>query len=135
MTMKIIASVLGLIYGIYLSYLRMQKHKRINSQGTATVKEVRKLGRDDGSKSYAIFYDVVPACQNDEHVLESFELCRTPVRRCEKIGKVKTIYFEKDNQKNYYFKSVGKLDNRLIFPFILLICDVFLWITVILQLF
>lgn len=134
MVLKIISGVLGVVYGIYLMHLRFQKHKRIDSQGIATVKEVRKLGREDGKKSYAIFYNVEPDEENASE--NSFELCKTPTHKHENIGKTKTIYFEKNNPKrNFYFKSIGRFDHRLILPVVLLICSVALWLNVILQLF
>lgn len=135
MIMKVIAGIIGLLYGVYLLYLRIQKHKRIDSEGVATVKEVRKLGRDDGKKVYAIFYDITQN-NDDSNTSEVLELCKTPVKKHEKIGKTKTIYFEKDNyKKNYYFKGVGKFDHRLVFPLVLLLCTAILWTVVILQLF
>ena len=134
MVLKIISGILGVIYGVYLTHLRFKKHKRIDSEGIATVKEVRKLGRDDGKKSYAIFYDVVLDEENGN--TNSFELCKTPTHKHENIGKRKIIYFEKNNPKrNFYFKSIGKFDHRLILPVVLLFCGVVIWVHIILQLF
>lgn len=129
MVFKIICGILGIAFGIYLIIIRWKKHKNIDTRGIATVKEVRKLGFDEGSKAYAIFYDVGEG-------EDAFELCHTPVRKRERIGKKKVIFYcSKEPKKNYYFQSIGSFDQRLIFPWVLTICGVVVLTNFIVSLF
>lgn len=115
--LKVIGGIVGVVYGIMLSILRFKKHKTIDTKSVAEVKEIRKLGMDEGRKVYAIFYTV----KTDE----PFEICRTPVRRREKIGTQKIIYFDSNDHKNYYFQKFKSFDYRLIFPVVITICGLF----------
>lgn len=125
--LKIVGGIVGIIYGIMLSILRFKKHKTIDTKSIAEVKEIRKLGMDEGRKVYAIFYTV----KTDE----PFEICRTPVRRREKIGTQKIIYFDSNDHKNYYFQKFKSFDYRLIFPVVITICGLFVLIYSIVSLF
>lgn len=115
--LKIIGGVLGIVYGVYLTIIRFKKHKTIDTKSVAEVKEVRKLGLDEGRKTYAIFYKILTD--------EPFEICRTPVRKREKLGSQKIIYFDSNNpKKNYYFQKIKSFDYRLIFPIVITFCGI-----------
>ncbi len=115
--LKIIGGVLGIVYGVYLTVIRFKKHKTIDTKSVAEVKEVRKLGLDEGRKTYAIFYKILTD--------EPFEICRTPVRKREKLGSQKIIYFDSNNpKKNYYFQKIKSFDHRLIFPIVITFCGI-----------
>lgn len=110
---------LGLITAVACFYglcKVFKKNRKIDTESIAIVTSVQSLGRDDGQKVYAVRYDIKSS--------NPFELLVTPVRRPPEIGKQRAIFYEKDNPKNHFFKTIGHLDNRFIMPLGTFACGV-----------
>lgn len=106
----LIIGIIALGLGVWLFIRFWKKHRKIDTESIAVVKEIIDLGRGDGlRKMYAIKYEVQSS--------EPFELLVTPVTKKPRLETMKTIFYEKDNpKKNYFFKTIGQLDRRAIAP-------------------
>lgn len=130
---KLILGLLSIVIGFPVFRRVLNKHRRIDTESVAVVKEVRDLGRQDGHKMYAVRYTVQSS--------EPFDIIATPCKKALPIGKEKVIYYEKDDEKrgtpeaNYYFKSIKQFDKRFVMPCFLLGCGVFLIIASFLSIF
>lgn len=110
----LIVLIAGLAVGIFMFIKALKKHKRIDTESIAIVKEIQYLGRDDGNKVYGIKYSVM--CSTP------YEFWVTPTRRLVKVGKERVVFFESsDPKKNYFFKKLGRFDTRFIMPSFLII--------------
>jgi hypothetical protein len=113
---SIVRLIIGLacsILGVFLLIKIMRKHKKIDTESVAVVKEVIDLGRDGVSKEYAIKYDIQSS--------QPFELIVTPCKKMLPVGAERSIFYEKaDPTKNYYFKTLGQSDNRFVMPIVML---------------
>lgn len=105
---KIIIGLFGLGLGLFALRPIIEKHKKIDTESIAIVKEVIPLGRDDGKKVYAIKYDVKSS--------NPFELLESPCKKALDIGKQRSVFYEKEDTKNFYFKTIGQFDSRFIAP-------------------
>ena len=120
--LSLVFGLLGILFGLIASVKTWRKHKKIDTESIAVVNDVQDLGRSDGRKVYAIRYDVKSS--------EPFELLVTPCKKAFKIGKERVVYYEKGNpNQNYYFKSIGQFDNRLITPIFLLFASIAVVVT------
>ena len=100
--LKIIIGLLGVVCGFLLFKKILNKHRMIDTESIAVVKEIIDLGRDNGRRVYAIKYDIL---SNDP-----FELLETPCKKTKKRGTRRSVFYEKNNPKqNYYFKTIYKL--------------------------
>ena len=109
MAFKLIMGLLLTSFGLFLSTKIYKKHKKIDTESIAKVKEIVPLGYVDGAKTYAVKYDVLSS--------EPFELLETPTKKKQKIGAQRTVFYEKGNaNKNYYFKTIGQFDKRFFVP-------------------
>ena len=111
----LILSLVAFGIGIWLLLRFWKKHKRINTESIAVVKEIIDLGRGAGAqKMYAIKYEVQSS--------EPFELLVTPVTKKPQLESMKVIFYEKeDPKKNYFFKTIGQFDRRAFAPSLLTI--------------
>lgn len=124
----LIITALAFAFGIYALIKLLNKHKLIDTESIAVVTEVTDLGRSDGRKVFAIKYDV--KCSTPFHIYE------TPCKKERRIGTERVIFFQKDDPKNnYYFKTIGQFDKRLIMPCAVILCGVILTITIIVSMF
>lgn len=98
-----------LVAGIVLVRKISLKHKKIDTESIAIVKEVIDLGRDMGSKVCAVKYEIQSS--------EPFEIVVTPCKKVPCRGADRSIFYEKaDPKNNYYFKTIGQLDSRFLLP-------------------
>ena len=119
---KIILSLVGVIYGAWLLSAILKKHKRIDTESIAIVNSVQDLGRDELGKLYAIRYDVKSS--------EPFELLVTPCKKVLKVGTTKSVFYEKAApNNNYYFKTIGSFDRRLVMPSLVTLASLGLLVT------
>lgn len=125
---QLIIGALAVFFGAITWRTIWKKHKKIDTESIAIVKEVIDLGRADARKVYAIKYDV--------KANEPFELLVTPCKKPLPVGKEKSVFYEKGNaNKNYYFKSLGQLDSRLITPVFLTVIGIITVILAIISMF
>jgi len=106
---NIIIGIVGMGFGWIAFALVWNKHKRIDTESIAVVKEVESLGRDDGRKIFATWYDVKSS--------EPFDLLDTPCKKNLPIGTERVVFYEKeDPNNNHYFKTFRQFDKRFIMP-------------------
>ena len=115
----------GIVIGMIGLKKVYEKHKKIDTESIGIVESVEVLGKNIGSRTYAITYDVQAS--------EPFKLLDYPCRKQKPIGYECGVFYEKGNYKNnYYFKTIGQLDSRFISPSVIMLAGV---IVVIGQLF
>lgn len=125
---RILLGVFATAVGIFAFVKVLKKHKKIDTESLAVVKEVQSLGRDDGRKVYAIRYDVLAT--------EPFELLSTPCKKALRPGTERTVFYEKSNpNKNHYFKMVRQFDRRFIMPCAIIFCGIVIIASLIAQAF
>lgn len=106
---KLLIAAAGFLVSFILMKKLIPKHKRIDTESIAIVREVIDLGRVDGVKAYAVRYEIQSS--------NPFEILETPVKKARAIGDTRVIYYEEASPKNnYYFKKIGTLDPRFIIP-------------------
>ena len=104
-----IIGALSIVFGVLLLIPTLRKHRNIDTESVAVVKEVLDLGMDEGRKVYAIKYMVQAS--------EPFELLVSPCKKKLRPGVERSVFYEKENSNiNYYFKTVGQFDSRLVVP-------------------
>lgn len=109
-----VIAALGFLISFILMKRLIPKHKRIDTESIAIVREVIDLGRVDGVKAYAVRYEIQSS--------KPFELLETPVKKARAIGDTRVIYYEEASPKNnYYFKKIGTLDPRFVIPCFLIL--------------
>lgn len=110
----LIIGILALGLGIFLFIRFWKKHRKIDTESIAVVKEIIDLGRGDGfRKMYAIKYEIQSS--------EPFTLLVTPVTKKPQLETIQSIFYEKENpKKNYFFKTIGQFDRRIVPPAFLL---------------
>lgn len=114
---RFVIGLCGVALGILVLIKVFRKHKKIDTESIAVVNSVQDLGRLEGSKVYAVRYNIQSS--------DPFELLETPCKKAPKSGAERVIYYEKENPSaNYYFKSIGTFDKRLIPPSLLLFAGV-----------
>jgi hypothetical protein len=120
------------IIGIGLFYFNkiLKKHKRIDTESIAIVKDVIELGHSGFKKIYAIKYEIQSS--------EPFDLYESPCSKRLRLGKERIIFFEskKGSDKkapvvNYYFKTIKQFDKRFIGPVSIISFGIVLLISVI----
>ena len=109
----LIIGTLAFGVGVWLLIKFWLKHRKIDTESIAVVKEIIDLGRGDGlRKMYAIKYEIQAS--------EPFPLLVTPVTKKPQIETMQTIFYEKeDPKKNHFFKTVGQFDKRIVAPLLL----------------
>ena len=116
---KILFSIIGLCFAFPLLKKVKARSVKIDTESIAEVIEVIPLGMSDLQRVCAIKYKVLSS--------EPFELLVTPCNKKEKLGKTKTIFYEKENpNENYYFKSIGRFDRRFFSPICMFIFSLIL---------
>lgn len=114
---NLVIGSLGVLFGVLTLISVFKKHRRIDTESVAVVKEVQDLGRSDGHKVYAIKYTVKSS--------NPFELLKTPCKNKLAIGTERSIFYEKENPKeNHYFKLIGQFDRRFVLPCVLIFAGV-----------
>lgn len=109
MSARILPGIVFAAYGIFYFINTYKKSKKIDTESIAVVKDVQYLGMAGIEKVYAVKYDV--------NCSEPFELVETPCKKGKKIGLTRGVFYESDNPKqNYYFKTIGRFDKRLLLP-------------------
>lgn len=110
----LIISIIALGLGVWLFIRFWKKHRKIDTESIAIVKEIIDLGRGNNLRQlYAIKYEIQSS--------EPFELLVTPVTKKIQIDTAKTIFYEKGNAKNnYFFKTIWQFDRRAIAPVLLI---------------
>ena len=125
---KIVAAIFCVIVGVIVFLKVLRKHKLIDTESIAVVKDVQYLGRDEAKKVYAVRYDIKSS--------DPFELVVSPCKKTPKIGKQISIFYEKDNPKqNYYFKTIGNIDKRFLSPILFVLIGTFACIASVVELF
>ena len=109
MFLRILIVVLGALISFILFKKIVPKHRRIDTESIAVVKEVIDLGRIDAKKEYAVRYEIQSS--------KPFDLLETPVHKPRDIGETRSIFYEEaDPKNNFYFKKIGSIDFRLGYP-------------------
>jgi hypothetical protein len=117
---KLIISLVGITFGVVMFIQIMKKHKLVDTESIAVVKDVQDLGLSDLKHVYAIRYDVCSSAP--------FELLETPSKKKRKLGSQRTVFYEQENHKNYYFKTIGQFDRRLAGPILLIVASLSIFV-------
>ena len=124
--MRLCLGLVGAGCGLRVLLKTVKKSKLIDTESVAVFKSAQDIGREMGKRVYAIKYCVQSS--------DSFELLVTPCKKVPKIGTQKVVYYERANpSSNYYFKSVGKFDKRLLAPCALVLAGSILFILAIVS--
>lgn len=118
---QLVMSIFSFAIGIFALIKVIQRSRRIDTESIAEVVDVQDLGHSGVKKVYAIKYEVKASTP--------FNIYETPCKKQRKLGTQRTIFYEESDPKNnFYFKTLGQFDKRIIFPIAIICCGIILLI-------